>query len=133
MRRIKSLHESCTLHHARRSAAAYHVDIIPLGLVFGEHPACNVLRIATEEIDLNEGILFLKTLFARPYDLINNQPGVERNLAFFLSALDQDLLPLGRFHHRDLFDIGAPRQTRETSGAQGRRNQEARTASRRSS
>src|SRR5262249_5124 len=60
MRRIKSLHESCTLHHTRRSAAADHVDIIPLGLVFGEHSACNVLRIAAEEVDLDEGILFFK-------------------------------------------------------------------------
>src|SRR5215510_12880856 len=133
MRRIKSLHESCTLHHTRRSAAADHIDIISLGLVFGEHPACNVLRIATEEIDLNKGILFFKTFFERPYDLIDNEAGVEGNLAFFLGTFDQDLLPLARFHRRDLLDAGAPRKARETSGAQGCRNQETSADSRRSS
>src|SRR4030095_495659 len=86
MRRIKSLHESCPLHHAGSSAAADDIDVIPLGLVFGENPTCDVLRIAAEEIDLDEGILFLKPFFEWAHDLIDNQSGVEGDFALLFGA-----------------------------------------------
>src|SRR4030095_10073193 len=85
MRRIKSLHESCPLHHTGCSAAADDIDVISLRLVLAEHPTRDVFRIAAEEIDLDEGILFFKTFFQWAHDLIDNQPGVKGNFALLLA------------------------------------------------
>src|SRR5882724_840783 len=113
MRRIKSLHESCPLHHAGSSAAADDINVIPLSLVFGENPTRDVLRIAAEEIDLDEGILFLKTFFEWAHDLIDNQSGVEGDFALPFGAFDEKFLAVGGFQRGDVFDACTRRLARE--------------------
>ena len=108
MRRIKSLHEPCPLHHARRSAAADHVNVISFGLVLSEHPSSDIFRIAPEEIDLDEGIFFFKTFFEWTHDLIDNQPGVKGNFALLFGAFDEKFLAVGGFHQGDIIDGRAP-------------------------
>src|SRR5438552_18345745 len=98
MRRIKSLHEPRPLHHAGGSAAADDIDVISRGLGFSEHPSRDVLRIAAEEIDLEEGILFCKTFFKQPHDLMEDQSGIARVLPCLLWAFDEIFLRLGCIH-----------------------------------
>src|SRR5262245_9310177 len=108
MRRIKSLHEPCPLHHARRSAAADHIDVISLRLVLGENPSRDIFRIASEKIDLYEMVFLFKTIFQWAHHLIDYQSRVESDFAFFLGAFDENFLALSRLQQGDIFDACAP-------------------------
>jgi dihydropteroate synthase len=114
---MKTLHKSGPLHHARGGAAADEINVISLRLVLGEHPSCDILRVAAEEIELDEGILFFETLFERPYDLIDNQSSVKGNFPFLFGACDEKFLALGGFYQGNVFDRRAPRSMRERSRA----------------
>ena len=97
----------CTMR--RRSAAADHIDVVSLRLILGEHPSRDIFRIAAEKIHLDERILFFETFFERPYDLIDDQPGVKSNFTFLSWRLRREFSGGRRISSRRLFDGRAPR------------------------
>ena len=53
-------------------------------------------ELAAEKFKLDKRILFFKSRFHRPNDLIDDQRRVEHQLAFFFRAFDKNFLALGR-------------------------------------
>jgi hypothetical protein len=88
----------------RRAAAVDDIDRKPFRLIFGNHPLDDVFGIAPEVFDLQKRIFFLERFFEGPDDLVDDQRCIPANLALFSSALDQQLLPVGGFHHGNIFD-----------------------------
>ena len=102
MGREKTLHVSGPLHDRGSSTAADDIDVVFFGLVFEHNPLRDVLRIAAEELDLYKRILFFKSIFERPHDLIDDETRVKRNFALLFGALDENFLPVCRVHEGDI-------------------------------
>ena len=95
MRRVEALHEARALHDRRRGAAADYVDVVSFRLILSQHLLRQPFRVATEKLYLNKRVFLLESSLDRANDLIDDQPGIKHDLAFFLCALDEKFFPIG--------------------------------------
>ncbi len=94
VRRVKTLQIPALFYHRRRHGAVDDIDFVAFSLILREHFLDQPLGVPAEIFYLKKRIFFFKSFFDRAHDLIDDQRCVPRDLAFLLSAFDENFLPI---------------------------------------